>query len=74
MARRDNYHNTVRRALEADGWIITHDSLSLKFGDRNAFVDLGAEGPLAAEKSGRKIAVEVKSFLGSSDITDMSRP
>lgn len=28
---------------------------------------------MAAEKSGRKIAVEVKSFLGSSDITDRER-
>jgi hypothetical protein len=31
-------------------------------------IDLGAESLIAAEKSSRKIAVEVKSFLGNSTI------
>ncbi|MEJ7710867.1 MAG: element excision factor XisH family protein [Pyrinomonadaceae bacterium] len=38
---------------------------------RNVFVDLGAERPLAAEKEGKKIAVEIKSFLGASDIREL---
>ncbi|GET41451.1 FdxN element excision controlling factor protein [Microseira wollei NIES-4236] len=33
-------------------------------------IDLAAEKVFAAEKAGRKIAVEVKSFLNSSAITD----
>ncbi len=30
------------------------------------FVDLGAEEIIAAEKAGRKVAIEIKSFLGQS--------
>lgn len=71
MSRRDAYHDIVRRALEADGWIITHDPLMLQFGERNVYVDMGAEMPMAAEKAGRKIAIEVKSFLSLSAIADM---
>lgn len=35
------------------------------------YIDLGAEQLLAAERGGRKIAVEVKSFVGSSEIEDL---
>ena len=38
---------------------------------KDLFVDLGAERLLAADKEGRKIAVEVKSFLGASDVADL---
>ncbi|MDQ3011404.1 MAG: XisH family protein [Acidobacteriota bacterium] len=31
MARRDGFHFVVRRALEKDGWAITHDSAVLYF-------------------------------------------
>jgi len=65
------YHNTVRTALEKDGWTITNDPLTLEIGDRSLFVDLGAEKILAAEKQGRKIAVEVKSFLSISPVHDL---
>jgi hypothetical protein len=34
---------------------------------------LAADAPLGAEKEGRKIAVEIKSFVGSSTITDLER-
>jgi hypothetical protein len=34
-------------------------------------VDLGAEKTIAAEKGERKIAVEIKSFVGRSDIQDL---
>jgi len=34
------------------------------------YIDLGAERLLAAEKQGEKIAVEIKSFLNTSAITD----
>ena len=71
MPAKDIYHNTVRTALEKDGWTITNDPLPLKIGDRSLFVDLGAEKILAAEKQGRKIAVEVKSFLSISPVHDL---
>jgi XisH protein len=35
------------------------------------FIDLGAEKFLAAEKLGRKIAVEIKSFVGLSEVEDL---
>ena len=34
-------------------------------------IDLAAETPIAAEKAGRKIAIEVKSFLSPSPITNL---
>jgi XisH protein len=71
MAAKYLYHNTVRTALEKDGWTITNDPLTLEIGDRSLFVDLGAEKILAAEKQGRKIAVEVKSFVGASPVHDL---
>lgn len=73
MSRRDLYHDAVRRALEKDGWVITHDPLVLAYGRRDLYVDLGAEAPIAAERAGRKIAVEVKSFLSPSPMIDLER-
>jgi hypothetical protein len=73
MPRKDTYHDVVRNALLAEGWNITHDPYPLKFGEEDLYVDLGAEAPLAAEKEGRKIAVEVKTFLGRSPMTELER-
>jgi len=67
---RDRFHGTVRRALEKDGWLITADPYIVRF-DRTAVeIDLAAEQLLAAERTGQKIAVEVKSFLGPSRMYD----
>lgn len=71
MPAKDIYHNTVRIALEKDGWTITNDPLPLKIGKRTLNVDLGAEKLFAAEKQGRKIAVEVKSFVSASPVQDL---
>ncbi len=71
MPAKDTYHNNVRTALEKDGWTITNDPLTLEIGGRSLYVDLGAEKPFAAEKQGRKIAVEVKSFLAASPVHDL---
>jgi hypothetical protein len=64
MARRDYYHNTVRLALEKDGWTITHEPMVLPFASTKLEVDLAGE-KLVAEKGMVKIAVEVKNFLGN---------
>lgn len=71
MPAKDIYHNVVVSALIKDGWKITHDPLVLKYGKRELFADLGAERPVGAEKNGDKIVVEIKSFLGPSDIYDL---
>ena len=72
MPAKNIHHDLVVRTLTADGWTITHDPLTLSFGGRDLFVDLGAErAALAAEKDGRKIAVEIQSFLGASPVRDL---
>jgi len=66
------YHDAVVRALEADGWTITHDPLTLSFGGKDLFVDLGAErSAIAAEKDDQRIAVEIQSFLSPSSVRDL---
>ena len=73
MPAKDIYHDAVVAALTKDGWTITHDPLRLQMGKRDAYVDLGAERLLAAEKEGRKIGVEVKSFVGASVLSDLEQ-
>jgi hypothetical protein len=71
MPSRDIYHDHVVNALIRDGWTITDDPLRLRIGKKDLFVDLGAERLLQAEKGTLKIAVEVKSFIGPSDVSDL---
>ena len=73
MPAKDIYHEQVKTALINDGWIVTHDPYTIAFGQRNVFVDFGAERMIAAEKDNQKIAVEVKSFQGASDIRDLEQ-
>lgn len=71
MPAKDKYHNQVKEALEKDGWFITHDPYFLKLGRRKGYIDLGAERTLiGAEKGSEKIAVEIKSFIGLSNVKD----
>lgn len=67
---KDIFHEIVKSALIYDGWQITHDPLTLKLSKRRLFIDLGAEKIIAAERDNQKIAVEIKSFVGLSPITD----
>jgi hypothetical protein len=70
MPARDIFHDTVKQALIDEGWTITADPLLIRLAGLDLYVDLAAEKIVAAEKSGRKIAVEVKSFVGASLITE----
>lgn len=70
MSAKDAYHDTLRRALVKDGWTITDDPYRLVWAKRDFYVDL-AERVVAAERGGRLIAVEVKSFLGTSPMRDL---
>lgn len=70
MPARDLFHRAVRNALIRDGWVITHDPLHIEFGGFDFFVDLGAESLIGANRDGRQIAVEVKSFAGASSLSD----
>ena len=70
MAARDVFHQAVKQALIVDGWTITNDPLVVQFGGVDLYIDLGAEKLIAAEKAGHTIAVEVKSFLGASVVSE----
>jgi XisH protein len=67
---KDLFHDVVKTALIKDGWEITDDPLFLKVGGVDFFIDLGAEKLLAAERDGKKIAVEIKSFINTSSVAD----
>ena len=73
MSRRDIYHNTVKIALQKDGWTITHDPFPLQIGNKRLSADLGAERLISAEKGTEKIVVEVKSFVSASDVKDLEQ-
>lgn len=66
MSARDAFHEVVKKALQKDDWQITHDPLSFNLGGVKMSIDLAAERIIAAEREGKKIAVEVKSFLEKS--------
>ena len=71
MPARDHYHNLVREALVREGWTITGNPVTLLYGSKAMFVDLGAQHLLGASREGRRIAVEVKSFRGPSEMADL---
>jgi hypothetical protein len=73
MPAHDRYHDQVKNALIKDGWTITDDPLHIRWKNKDMYVDLGAEQILAAVKDQRKIAVEVKSFLGHSEMADLEQ-
>jgi hypothetical protein len=71
---RDKYHDQVRLALEKDGWTVTDDPYQLPMGNRRTYIDLGAERLLiGAIKDMEKIAVEIKTFIGGSDLQDFDQ-
>jgi hypothetical protein len=71
FVRQGIVHNAVRLALEKKDWVIADDPLYLKASPKvSIYIDLAAEKLLIAERTGQKIAVEVKSFLGVSVISE----
>lgn len=67
---KDVFHYAVRKGLEKEGWLITDDPLRIQAGGADMEIDLGAEKIIAAERGEQKIAVEIKSFIGTSNISD----
>lgn len=67
---KDVFHQQVKKALIKDGWNITHDPLTIRISEAVKLqIDLAAESAIAAERDSEKIAVEIKSFIGDSDIS-----
>ncbi len=73
MPRLDLIHHAVKNALINDGWKITHDPFTIQRGRVRLQADLAAERPFAAEREGRRIIVEVKSFIGKSLIRELEQ-
>ncbi len=71
MPKLDIIHNAVKHALMKDGWKITDDPYVIQYRRTTLYADLGAERPIAAERNGQKLVVEVKSFVGASKIQDL---
>lgn len=68
---KDAFHQQVKNALIKDGWIITNDPLIIRISEAvKVHIDLAAESAIAAERNTEKIAVEIKSFIASSDINE----
>ena len=67
---KDIFHDAVKHGLEKEEWIITDDPLRITSGRVDMQIDLGAERLIAAERSGEKIAVEIKSFTNPSSISE----
>ena len=70
MAAKDRFHAVVRIALEKEQWQITDDPLRLEVGGTKFEIDLSAQQLLVAERDQEKIAVEIKTFLSDSPLTD----
>ncbi|HEY9799912.1 MAG TPA: XisH family protein [Leptolyngbyaceae cyanobacterium] len=68
---KDVFHQQVKKALIKDGWIITHDPFTIRISEAVKLqIDLAAESAIAAERNSEKIAVEIKSFVADSDISE----
>jgi XisH protein len=73
MPTQDLYHDVVRNALRKDGWRITHTALQLKAARDLRGGDIWEGQLLVAEKDERKIAVAVNSFVGRSNLADVTQ-
>ena len=70
MSKKDVFHEAVRSGLEKEQWQISHDPLELEWEEVKVKIDLAAERLIAAERGETKIAVEIKSFVSPSPISD----
>jgi hypothetical protein len=71
MPKLDFIHFSVKNALIKDAWEVTDDPYIIEYMKTRLYADLGAERPIAAERGGQKIVIEVKSFLGTSKFQDL---
>jgi hypothetical protein len=68
---KDRFHDQVKAALIKDHWLITHDPFSVQVSEAVKLkIDLGAENTIAAQRDQDKIAVEIKSFITDSDVSE----
>jgi len=73
MPQKDFYHDSVRNALEKDGWTITHEPFTIRLEDVKFYVDLAAEKTIKKEGEARKVAIEIKVFGGLSFLNEFEK-
>lgn len=59
-----------RISLIQEGWTIFADPYRISYEDADLYADLAASRPLAAERQGIKIIIEIKRFAGRSPLYD----
>lgn len=63
MAAKDKFHNAVKRSLEKENWLVTHDPLRIEYAqDERVEIDLGAERILEQKKQEKKLQWKLKVF------------
>jgi hypothetical protein len=74
MPAKDIFHESVKVALQKDGWIILREDWYIEL-DRGlaVYIDLAAQKFIEAEKDGKRIAVEIKSFVSESNMTSFQK-
>ena len=70
MSAKDKFHEEVKCALIKDRWTVTDDPLKIQSEGKRFEIDFGAERLIFADRGVEKIAIEVKSFLNPSAMTD----
>jgi len=69
---KDKIHDDVVEALQKDGWHIIKEHFSIRYAEFEVSIDIAAERPaVLAEKNGRQILVEIKTFGGRSFINEL---
>jgi hypothetical protein len=69
VTAKDKFHKQVKQALIQDQWTVT-ENFQVSFGGKRLEIDFGAERLIFADRGLEKIAIEVKSFLNPSPMTD----
>jgi hypothetical protein len=70
MSAKDIFHESVKRGLVKDGWTIVEDPLELEWEGVTVKIDIAADRLISADKGDEKIAIEIKSFISPSAISD----
>jgi XisH protein len=71
---KDLIHDAVKEALIKDDWHIIAEHLRIEYEEIEIFVDLVAEPtPILAEKEGRQIIIEIKTFAGPSFVREFQQ-
>ena len=70
---KDYFYEIFKKILLEDEWEITHDPYQVRIGNIGYEIDFGAEKLIGAEKDNIKIAIELKSFTGPSNVNEFHK-